>query len=436
VSAALFEQFRKNLAVKNADEISGRYCAITTRLNKDYWGTDAEYLHCLQVGSYGRNTAIDGVSDLDMAFELPWEVHDRFVKRQGNIQSQLLGEIRDYLKVLYPKTDIYADGQVVVVQFKNYRVEVLPAFVEENGSYKFPDSNNGGSWCWCWPRDEIAAVQKVHERSNRHLKHICKMVRAWKNKHGAPMGGMLIDTLCYNFFKTNEQYDNKGYACYPELVRDVFAFLANLPEQEYWLAPGSKDRVYPKGKFQKKAKKAAAKCQEALDADNDTAKEKLWREVFGTSFPKTTVKVAAATESMGRTFNNTEQFIDQLYPVDIQYELELGCDIKYRGALEKRLRWLDAIFPIHIGRKLHFFVESCNVPQPYQVFWKVRNVGAIAERRGIRGQIVADDGSQERFESTDFPGPHYVECYVVRNGVCVARDRIAVPIQGTEWEAA
>jgi len=129
LSATLFEQFRKNLSVKNSEEISGRYLAITRRLNKDYWDTESEYAHCLQVGSYGRNTAIHGVSDLDMAFELPWAVHDRIQNRPGNCQKVLLDEIRDKLKVLYPNTPIRSDGQVVTVDFKNYRVEVLPTFV-------------------------------------------------------------------------------------------------------------------------------------------------------------------------------------------------------------------------------------------------------------------------------------------------------------------
>lgn len=74
MSAKLFREFRDALAVKNSEEISGRYKAITTRLNKDYWDIDSDTTNCLQVGSYGRNTAINGVSDLDMAFELPWEV--------------------------------------------------------------------------------------------------------------------------------------------------------------------------------------------------------------------------------------------------------------------------------------------------------------------------------------------------------------------------
>ena len=428
MSAPLFQQFRTNLAVKNSEEISGRYLSITRRLNKDYWNApEQEYLHCLQVGSYGRKTAIDGISDLDMAFELPWSVHDCFIQRQGNIQSQLLGEVRDCLKILYPSTTIKADGQVVVVQFKNYRVEVLPAFIGKDGSYKFPDSNDGGSWKWCWPRDEIAAIQTVHYRSNRNLKHICKMVRSWKNHQGAPMSGMLIDTLCYNFFMDTTKYDDKGYASYPELVREVFDYIANRPEQDYWLAPGSKDRVYPNGNFRPKARKAANKCQEALDSEKDSSKEKLWKAVFGRPFPRTASAQKSAYSGRVAT-TTTEEFIEDEYPVDIQYDVRIECDMSYNGNDVQRLKWLERIFPISIGKRLRFHVAYCSVPAPYDLMWKVRNVGEVAERRGIRGQLLEDEGKQERVEKTDFPGPHFVECYVIKDGVCVARDRFDTPI--------
>jgi len=430
VSAALFEQFRKNLAVKNSEEISTRYLAITRRLNKDYWDTESEYAHCLQVGSYGRNTAIQGVSDLDMAFELPWSAHERIIKQAGNCQKILLDEVRDKLKILYPNTPIRSDGQVVTIDFKNYRVEVLPTFVEDDRRYKYPDSNDGGKWKWCHPRDEIEAVQKIHERSNRNLKHICKMIRAWKNKHGAAMSGMLIDTLCYNFFKTNTEYDNKGYASYPTLVKDVFTYLADQADQSFWKAPGSDDRVYTSGRFQAKAKKAAKKAQEALDADAEKAKEKAWKKIFGRHFPTTAVATEAADAMMkANPARSTEQFIENEYPVDIQYEVDIACEVLYRGARERVFRFMEATFPwLQLDRKLRFYIEKCNVPHPYKVIWKVRNRGPFAEARGIRGQLLDDAGHQERTETTEFPGKHYVECYIISKGVCVARDRIPVPI--------
>lgn len=83
------------------------------------------------------------------------------------------------------------------------------------------------------------------------------------------------------------------------------------------------------------------------------------------------------------------------------------------------------------NKHLDFHITSTNCPAPYQIWWKVRNVGEEARRRNmIRGEINKTDNSHHS-EKTNFYGPHYVECYLIKNGVCVARDKIEVPI-GTE----
>jgi hypothetical protein len=46
----------------------------------------------------------------------------------------------------------------------------------------------------------------------------------------------------------------------------------------------------------------------------------------------------------------------------------------------------------------------------------------------IRGQIVPDGGKHLKYEQTNFHGDHFVEAYIVRDGVCVARDMIEVRI--------
>ncbi|WP_349742945.1 nucleotide-binding domain-containing protein [Roseateles cavernae] len=430
MSRSHFEQFRKNLAVQNEADISTSYREITKRLNKDYWdGLESDSQHCLQVGSYGRCTAIHGVSDLDMVFELPAKELDRFKKVKGNGPSQMLQEVKRCLEVRYPKTKMSGDGQVVVVEFDKFRVEVLPAFYNaEDDSYTYGDTHDEGSWPKCKPRHEIGAVNERNKTSNRNLKRVCKMLRAWKDAHGAPMSGMLIDTLAYNFFKGNADFDSKSYASYPTLVREVFAFLANLPSQDYWLAPGSNQRVPSPGKFQRKAKNAAAKCQEALDADTDKKKEKLWREVFGTRFfPAMSVE---KSYQQSATFRQTEEFIEDKFPLDIRYDVDIDCDVSREGQNEARIRWLESkFFWLQLNRSLRFYVVSCDAPKPYEVFWKVRNVGQLAENKNqIRGEIVSDGGRLEKIERTSFQGPHFVECYIIKDGYCVARDRIDVPI--------
>ena len=63
--------------------------------------------------------------------------------------------------------------------------------------------------------------------------------------------------------------------------------------------------------------------------------------------------------------------------------------------------------------------------------------GPEAERRDkIRGQIVDSSKRGVRIEHSDFEGEHVVECYVVKDGVVVARDRIDVPVSNTSVKTA
>lgn len=433
MSAPLFKQFRDNIAVQNAADISTSYAGITKRLNLDFWDIESDITHCRQVGSYGRNTAVHGISDLDMVFELPWSTYEKYNAYTNNGPSQLLQAVRSSLLTRYPNTTIKGDDQVVCIEFGKFRVEVLPAFWDADiDGYRFGDTHDGGTWKVCKPIQEIDAVNQRNKLTNRNLKHVCKMIRAWKNSNGVNISGMLIDTLVYNFFGQTDEYDAVSYGSYDRLFVSLFSYIGNLEHQDFWLAPGSGQRVNNKGKFQSKAKKAAVKCQEALDAETEKKKAKIWRDVFGRSFPSEVVKLekAAAIYESVNDRSTTEQFIEDQFPVDIQFDLEINSEVTTNGQHEGHLRALSKVFVwLPVGRGLRFFVESCDVPAPYTLLWKVRNVGAEAERRRmIRGDILLDEGKNQRIEKTTFHGEHFVEAYVIKDGVCVARDLIDVPI--------
>jgi len=76
--------------------------------------------------------------------------------------------------------------------------------------------------------------------------------------------------------------------------------------------------------------------------------------------------------------------------------------------------------PKHIS--LDFEVET-NVPKPFKVYWQVVNTGDEAYRAGqLRGDFYDSSSSgRSRTESTAYKGMHWVEGFVVKNGVCVAR---------------
>lgn len=421
----MFQQFLDNLKIDNAETISLRYGEITVCLNKKFRDTESKTANSLQVGSYGRWTGIKSISDLDMLYIMPASKWNDY-KNGG--QSKLLTDTKDAIKARYPTTTVYVDRLVVRVLYSNFYVEVQPVFEQEDGSFKYPDTYNRGSWKITKPRDEIKAMSEFVTQKNKNLRRLCKMARAWKNKHGVGMGGLLIDTLAYNFLKSTSEYDNKSFLYYDFLSRDFFKYLADQPDQDYYAALGSGQRVKVKQKFQKKAKKAYDLCLEAIEAENTDKANDKWKKVYGRPFPSKSASKTSAAKSL--EWRNTEEFIEDRYPVDIRFSLKLDCEVSQNGFRQHYLtEMLTKHIPLLADKKLMFWIEQIDVPGTYSIVWKVLNRGDEARRRDcIRGQIVKDEGHNEKIEHTQFRGDHIVECYAIQNGVVVAKDRIVVPI--------
>ena len=134
--AEWFSTFCTAIQIQDSGTISARYQAITRRLNTDFWTTTSDTAHSLYVGSYGRNTAIHGISDLDMVFELPSDLYYQYDAHQGNGQSALLQAVRSSMQSTYSTSDVGADGQVVAVTFQDgITFEVVPVFNNKLGTY-------------------------------------------------------------------------------------------------------------------------------------------------------------------------------------------------------------------------------------------------------------------------------------------------------------
>lgn len=130
-----------------------------------------------------------------------------------------------------------------------------------------------------------------------------------------------------------------------------------------------------------------------------------------------------------RSFVDTEQFIEDLYPVNCSYQCKVACLVIGDGwrptPLPEFLKILRRYLPHNF--EIRCKMECTNCPQPYKILWKIKNVGPEAERRNqVRGQI--EEKGNSIVEHSDFFGNHYIECYIVKNGVCVARTRVDVPI--------
>jgi len=285
-----FQGFCGNLRIgpDKRSSIANRTARIVGQLNADLRGLDSKNAYRFYVGSYGRSTAVPTVSDVDLLYELPFALWTRFHAHAGNGQSALLAHVRASILKTYPTTQIGGDGQVIVIQFTDgVKFEVLPAFANTEGGYTFADTNNGGTWRACKPKQEMTAFSDRNLTCNGNLVELARMARAWRDTNSVAMSGMLIDTLAFQFLN-DWAYRDKSYLYFDWITRDFFGYLAGQPETKtYWTAPGSGSWVYGAG-FQSKARIAQIRSLEAIssqEAGQDWTAKQKYRAIYGTDFP-------------------------------------------------------------------------------------------------------------------------------------------------------
>lgn len=89
--------------------------------------------------------------------------------------------------------------------------------------------------------------------------------------------------------------------------------------------------------------------------------------------------------------------------------------------------------PLPKGKDLHFYAVT-NIEPPYEVYWQVVNTGIQAEHaHQLRGEIkhsqIAGTGGLRQKEVTSYSGTHWIECFIVKDNVCVAKSgEFFVPI--------
>lgn len=171
--------------------------------------------------------------------------------------------------------------------------------------------------------------------------------------------------------------------------------------------------------------------KKAISAWNDFFNHSYWSDLADKVDNKSlTESYNTLEKDISYEYNDTEEDIQDLFPVNITqiYDLKINCKISQDGFRIDFLKdFLIKKIPLRINKKLIFYIENTNIPEPYEIYWKVTNVGEIAkEKNCIRGQIF--QGKKEKEEHSNFRGEHFVECYIIKSGVCVAFDRIDVPI--------
>jgi Adenylyl/Guanylyl and SMODS C-terminal sensor domain len=156
------------------------------------------------------------------------------------------------------------------------------------------------------------------------------------------------------------------------------------------------------------------------DSDKDMAREHAWPDrINRLGLPSDEGNVrfrfAAPTGVMHSVVEYKEPIADQRNKIVCR-----TCNQGWTSDLESEISPLLGPMIVE-GRRTLLDEEKQNLVALWSI--KTAMTPEAAEVEQLRGEIREDTGSHQHSESTKYRGSHYVECYVVKDGLVVARDR-------------
>jgi ribosomal protein S20 len=427
-----FNKFNKKIQLtsKQKKDAKKRYSTVCKTLHRHYYESTYDGSTKLLFGSYGKKTNIRPPRDVDVLFILPPYEFSRYDKYESNGQSQLLQDLRNVLSKRFPtKEFISAWGKVILVEAPEgkHNIEILPAFKEEDDSFKIPNSEGGGSWESFDPRPSVDAIILQNALTKGLTRKLIRSIKRWAaNTISLNIKSYEIDNHVHKFLDESE---SEGIQ-FAELLISFFEYLEkqenNADRRSY---------IYTARKRSEKALEYAQK-----DKLEDAFEE--WQKIFGKKFPKSIDKSFIKedySEQIKELYSKypslNEEYLLEKYnfstEINTEYRFRIDASVNQSGyRVDFLTMFLLKGWKLNKEKQLTFKVIENTVPKPYELYWKVRNFGQEAkDTNDLRGEISRDKGKHKIIENTKYHGEHYVECYCIKDDVCVAVDRIFVPIK-------
>ena len=141
-------------------------------------------------GYYMRNTMIAPLSnaDIDVFIVLSSE----YYKADG--QQYILDKARDVLKKTYTTPQVSRNGQTVTIFFRDFEVDVVPAFNRQGGGYLIADSILK-RWIPTDPKRHIDLWSQANKAHNYTLIPFLKMLKGWNKKNGSALRSFHLECL-------------------------------------------------------------------------------------------------------------------------------------------------------------------------------------------------------------------------------------------------
>lgn len=427
-----------NLNQTRIDSLQSRVSSLEDYLFGDSPIADVLVDELIPQGSFAHRTIIRPFTgnDFDADVLLPMEEQDRWAPEKYTIELQKALEASNRY---VDKTRL--GKRCVTIEYANdFHIDVVP-FVTRADGLTYITHRTKNEFLRCDPLAFTSWIEDLTRTTNGHLVRVIRLMKYLRDRSSIDVPSVVLTALLaerVNIFSGNDDYNNVAttLVALVEALDDYIGPMTERPWVDDRIGQNLADRLTASGftNLQSQVKTWSRKMRAALDAEAAVSVE-AWQKVFGTRFGATQVEralLASGVETYEHRIAPGEQRLDRDLGIPIKLDEQHRVRVVGRTSASARgrgrFRPLSASGNlVRVDRELTFSIEQCTVPEPYDIYWKVRNAGPeAASRKMFRGAI--NTGTAQIRESSNFAGSHWVEAWIVKNGVAVAHDRQEVTI--------
>ncbi len=395
--------------------------------------------NCIQIGSYPRFTAITPIHDLDILYILgSWDENDHSPSATlQKLFNEISGSYRN--PTSYMKKVSLQTHSVTVEFWQNtdmiLSVDIVPAYSYgknefNQDTYKVPEvikernhnkrntltwnASDTNAWINSDPRGYIKVATEVGINSD--FRKTVKFVKRWKNNlcdkdQNLKLKSFHLEQVITKIFKQNPNI---------EIFDAIFTFFINLPNV-----------VNTPNQIQDRANSAKF-IDDYLAKLTPDQKEKILCARDGFLIKLENLRDSDSTDNLvDISFYKRSPSEKFIFDENIKTLLEEQYNFKICGEVQVRRGGfrefiLDKIGLISVDRKIKFLISG-NSPDVNIFKWKVKNDSSCDQPRGE----ITDNRTKNEIEDTKYSGNHYVECYAIKNNICVAKARQDVVLNGS-----
>ncbi|MFA7277661.1 MAG: nucleotidyltransferase [Candidatus Gracilibacteria bacterium] len=399
-------------------------------------------------GSFRQETIIKPVDskkefDVDILFEMKkvdgWEPED--YPRKLAVQLRKLSR---YEK----KVDTKGKTRCVTIDYESdFHIDLVPAIDSGVGmvvmnkiTNDFEPTDGDGYAEWFERQNAITG--------KKHLIKVIRLIKYLRDSKGEfDIKSIFLTTMIGNLVTNSDatviQYSDLPTSLVTLLSRlDVYLqanpnvpvvknpvlesenFNRNLPQEDY---REFRDCIHRYSKL----------AADAYSEQDEVRSLELWQDLFGEDFAG---PVMSQTLSTSKYVTSVRDFLDEYSSEEEDLQTKYGIQYSPSGHTFKIDTWIEqnGFMGNFLGKLLYlqrehrpvYRVVDSDITGTYSVMWKIKNSGNEAKSLGkLRGEIHKDQGYKKREgEKPLFSGVHRVECFAIKDGVCVAKDEMYIKI--------